>query len=155
MFLGDTILNNLLDWIKIHYENAENQASVIIDNTIAYLTDERVEEKFTFYWDTVIGLVLQGNIDLARKLLSNHSQSDTEPFIHAIKIFKSMPTYSVSFTLFTLQFYSILKSAFLLVEFLGNKFRWCNNLQITDLSFMLHSVNQDVMTIVQQSSLHF
>jgi len=142
LFLGDTILNNLLDWIKIHYENAENQASMIIDNTIAYLTDERVEEKFNFYWDTVIGLVLQGNIDMARKLLSNHSQSDTEPFIHAIKILKSMPTYSVSFfTLFTLQSHSILKSAFLLVEFLGNKFGLCNDLQITDLSFMLHSVN--------------
>ncbi|XP_060861936.1 nuclear pore complex protein Nup85 [Metopolophium dirhodum] len=92
---GDTILNNLLDWIKIHYENAENQASVITENKIAYLTDEHVEEKFTFYWDTVIGLVLQGNIDTAKMLLSNHSQSDTEPFIHAIKIFKSMPTYSV------------------------------------------------------------
>jgi len=124
LFLGDTILNNLLDWIKIHYENAENQASMIIENTIAYLTDERVEEKFTFYWDTVIGLVLQGNIDMARKLLSNHSQSDTEPFIHAIKIFKSMPTYSVSFKLFTLRSHSIFKSEFLLVEYLGNKFGW-------------------------------
>jgi len=101
-YLGDTILNNLLDWIKIHYENAENQASVITENKIVYLTDEHVEEKFSFYWDTVIGLVLQGNIDMARMLLSNHSQSDTEPFLHAIKIFKSMPTYSVSFIFFTL-----------------------------------------------------
>jgi nuclear pore complex protein Nup85 len=108
-------LNNLLDWIKIHYENAENQASVITENKIAYLTDENVEEKFTFYWDTVIGLVLQGNIDTARMLLSNHSQSDTEPFIHAIKILKSMPTYSVSFTFLTLKSHLILKSLFLLV----------------------------------------
>lgn len=115
-------MNNLLDWIKIHYENAENQASVITENKIAYLTDEHVEEKFTFYWDTVIGLVLQGNIDTARMLLSNHSQSDTEPFIHAIRIFKSMPIYSVSCTYFTLQSYSILKSAFLLVEYMGSKF---------------------------------
>lgn len=90
-------MNNLLDWIKIHFDTAENQASVMAEDKIAYCTDEHIEEKFSFYWDTVIGLVLQGNVDTARMLLSNHSQSDTEPFINAIKIFKSMPTYSVSF----------------------------------------------------------
>jgi len=57
-------------------------------------------------------------------LLSNHSQSDTEPFVHAIKIFKSMPTYSVSFTSIKLQSRSILKSAFLLVEYLGSNVKW-------------------------------
>lgn len=94
--LGDTILNNLLDWIKIHYEKAENNATVIIEDKTAYFTDERVEEKFPCYWDTVFGLVLQGNTDLVRTLLCNHSQKETEPFIQAIKILKSMPTYSVS-----------------------------------------------------------
>jgi len=93
--LGDTILNNLLDWIKIHYEKAERQALTILEDKTIYFTDEHVEEKFSFYWDTVIGLVLQGNVDTVRILLSNHSQSDTEPFVHAIKIFKSMPTYNV------------------------------------------------------------
>lgn len=44
----------------------------------------------------MFGLVIQGNTDLVRTLLSNHSQKDTEPFIQAIKILKSMPTYSVS-----------------------------------------------------------
>ncbi|VVC35732.1 Nucleoporin Nup85-like [Cinara cedri] len=92
---GDTILNNLLDWIKIHYEKAENQASMIIDDKTAYFTDECVEDKFPFYWDTIFGLVLQGNTDLVRALLFNHSQSKTEPFIQAMKIFKSMPTYSI------------------------------------------------------------
>ncbi|XP_050433032.1 nuclear pore complex protein Nup85 [Adelges cooleyi] len=92
---GDTILNNLLDWIKIHYEKAENQAISIIEDKTAYYTDERVEEKFPFYWDAVIGLILQGNVDLVRMLLSNHSQSNTEPYIQAMKILKSMPTYSV------------------------------------------------------------
>lgn len=95
-FVGDTILNNLLDWIKIHYEKAENQAISIIEDKTAYYTDERVEEKFPFYWDAVIGLILQGNVDLVRMLLSNHSQSNTEPYIQAMKILKSMPTYSVS-----------------------------------------------------------
>lgn len=95
--LGDTILNNLLDWIKIHYKKAESQASVIIDNKTAYFTDECVEDKFPFYWDTVFGLVIQGNTDMVRALLFNHSQNDTEPFIQAIKILKSMPNYSVSF----------------------------------------------------------
>lgn len=107
-------MNNLLDWIKIHYENAENQASVITENKIAYLTDEHIEEKFTFYWDTVIGLVLQGNIDTTRMLLSNHSQSDSEPFIHAIKILKSMPTYSVSSTFFSITLNSKISFFYLL-----------------------------------------
>uniref|UniRef100_A0A2S2R3I6 Nuclear pore complex protein Nup85 n=1 Tax=Sipha flava TaxID=143950 RepID=A0A2S2R3I6_9HEMI len=92
---GDTILNNLLDWIKIHYEKAENQASMIIEDKTAYFTDEHVEEKFPFYWDAVFGLVLQGNTDMVRMLLCNHSQSDTESFVQAMKILKSMPTYSV------------------------------------------------------------
>lgn len=86
----------MLDWIKIHYEKAENQASIILEDKAAYFTDENVEDKFSFYWDTVIGLVLQGNTDVVRMLLGNHSQKETEPFIHAIKIFKAMPTYSVS-----------------------------------------------------------
>lgn len=95
--LGDTILNNLLDWIKLHYEKAEKQASVILGDKTAYFTDEHVEEKFSFYWDTVIGLLLQGNTDMVRMLLNNHSQSDTDPFIQAMKILKSMPTYSVKY----------------------------------------------------------
>lgn len=86
----------MLDWIKIHYEKAENHASVIIEDKTAYFTDERVEEKFPFYWDSVFGLVVQGNTDMVRMLLCNHSQSDTEPFVQAVKILKSMPTYSVS-----------------------------------------------------------
>lgn len=86
----------MLDWIKIHYEKPENQVSMILDNKTAYFTDECVEEKFSFYWDTVIGLVLQGNVDMVRMLLCSHSQRDTDPFIQAVKIFKSMPTYSVS-----------------------------------------------------------
>lgn len=69
---------------------------MIIEDKTAYFTDERVEEKFPFYWDSVIGLLIQGNIDTVRMLLCNHSQSDTEPFVQAIKILKSMPTYSVS-----------------------------------------------------------
>jgi len=96
LFSGDTILNNLLDWIKIHYVKAENQALIILESKNAYFTDEHIEVKFPFYWDTVIGLVLQGNVDMVRMLLHNHSKSETEPFIHALKIFKSMPTYRVS-----------------------------------------------------------
>lgn len=70
---------------------------MIIQDKSAYFTDENVEEKFPFYWDTVFGLVLQGNTDMVKMLLCNHSQHDTEPFIQAMKIFKSMPTYSVGF----------------------------------------------------------
>lgn len=69
---------------------------MILDDKTAYFTDECVEEKFPFYWDTVIGLVLQGNVDLVRMLLRSHSQNETDPFIQAMKIFKSMPTYNVS-----------------------------------------------------------
>lgn len=75
----------------------ETKAMLINEIVTTLYTDERIEEKYPFYWDAVIGLVLQGNTDLVRTLLRNHSQSDTEPFIQAIKIFKSMPTYSVSF----------------------------------------------------------
>lgn len=114
MFLGDTILNNLLDWIKVHYEKAENQASIILEDKTVYTTDEHTEDKFSFYWDTVIGLVLQGNSDMVKMLLCNHSQSETEPFIHAMKIFKSMPTYSVSIKYF--KFYLKLKFQYIKIN---------------------------------------
>lgn len=91
----------MLDWIKIHYVKPEDQAMQIIEDKTAYFSDECLEEKFQFYWDAVIGLVLQGNTDLVKTLLNNHSQSDTEPFIQAIKIFKSMPMYSVSLSVFS------------------------------------------------------
>lgn len=69
---------------------------MILEDKTVYFADEHIEVKFPFYWETVIGLVLQGNVDMARMLLDNHSQKETEPFILAMKIFKSMPSYSVS-----------------------------------------------------------
>lgn len=80
----------------MHYTKAENQASIILKDKTAYLSDQPVEEKFPFYWDTVNGLVLQGNTDMVRMLLCNHSQSETEPFVQALNILKSFPTYGVS-----------------------------------------------------------
>lgn len=94
----------MLDWIKVHYEKAENQALMILGDKTAYFTDECIEEKYSFYWDSVFGLVLQGNIDMVKMLLNIHSQQNTEPFIQAIKILKSMPTYSVSIIYFYFYF---------------------------------------------------
>lgn len=58
--------------------------------------NEGIENIFPDYWDTVIGLVIQGNVDLSRILLQLHSQADTEPFTTIDKILRTMPVYKVS-----------------------------------------------------------
>lgn len=74
--------------------------------TVDFL-NEGVENAFPEYWDTIIGLVLQGNLELARILLQLHSQSDSDAFTYADKILRTIPIFSVSITLYLLFYLDI------------------------------------------------
>lgn len=56
------------------------------------------------FWPTVKGLVLQGQIDVARALLKLHSSSETIAFQLADKILQNMPVFSVNFNILQLFF---------------------------------------------------
>lgn len=104
MILDDIALPHVTQWIRFHFPEAERNARKILqtirdggsspEQNIDFLS-EGVENAFSEYWDTVTVLVLQGNIDLARILLQLHSQSDSDAFTHADKIFRTMPVYGV------------------------------------------------------------
>lgn len=91
-------------WIRFHFPESERYARKILqtiregdsssENRVDFL-NEGVENAFPAYWDTITGLVLQGNLDLARILLQLHSQSDSDPFTFVDKIFRTMPVFSV------------------------------------------------------------
>ncbi|XP_065224471.1 nuclear pore complex protein Nup85 [Planococcus citri] len=100
----DVALPHISNWIRFHFPESERNARNIlqtiksggstIDQTVEFL-NEGVENIFADYWDTVIGLVIQGNVDLSRILLQLHSQADTEAFTTLDKILRTMPVYKV------------------------------------------------------------
>lgn len=100
----DVALPHVTQWIRFHFPEAERNARKILQTIRDSgsstepkrdFLNEGVENAFSEYWDTITGLVLQGNVDLARILLQLHSQSDSDSFAHADKILRTMPVYSV------------------------------------------------------------
>lgn len=89
--LGDTVLPQLVEWIRFHFPEGEQAAAEILSGPL----ETGAEVRFSFYWDTVIKLVLQGNTDPVRALLRLHSDADTEPFLTADTLLRNMPVYNV------------------------------------------------------------
>nr|CAD7569501.1 unnamed protein product [Timema californicum] len=93
---GDIVLPQLLEWIRFHFFRCERRATVIIDASyISMETEGNGAESEPEYWETMIGLVLQGQLEATRALLRLHSAAATEPFRSADFILKTMPTFSL------------------------------------------------------------
>ncbi|CAG2055847.1 unnamed protein product, partial [Timema podura] len=93
---GDIVLPQLLEWIRFHFFRCERRATAIIDTSyISMETEGNGAESEPEYWETMIGLVLQGQLEATRALLRLHSAAATEPFRSADFILKSMPTFSL------------------------------------------------------------
>nr|CAD7263018.1 unnamed protein product [Timema shepardi] len=93
---GDIVLPQLLEWIRFHFFRCERRATAIIDASyISMETEGNGAESEPEYWETMIGLVLQGQLEATRALLRLHSAAATEPFRSADFILKTMPTFSV------------------------------------------------------------
>ncbi|XP_048762132.1 nuclear pore complex protein Nup85-like [Ostrea edulis] len=81
--VGDLVIPQLLEWLKIHFTMAERMFGELV-------REEQPEHKST-YWATIFRLVLQGQVERAWRLLSLHSASQTEDFQTLISLLKRMP----------------------------------------------------------------
>lgn len=88
---GDVVLPFLLEWVRFHFPCHEQIAAQMLEAC------ERGSEEHPEYWDTVVGMVVQGRIDVARALLKLHSSSETNEFKLIDNSLRTMPVYSVSY----------------------------------------------------------
>lgn len=95
---GGIVLPFLLEWVRFHFPCHEKTAAEILENC------ERGSEEHPEYWDTVIGMIVQGRMDAARGLLKLHSAADGNEFKLTDNSLRSMPVYSVSFLLIMFYF---------------------------------------------------
>lgn len=95
---GEVVLPFLLEWVRFHFPCHEQSAAQILEAC------ERGSEDHPQYWDTVIGMVVQGRVDVARALLKLHSSTDTNEFKLVDNSLRSMPVYSVSYFVSKLYF---------------------------------------------------
>ncbi|XP_052740352.1 nuclear pore complex protein Nup85 [Bicyclus anynana] len=86
---GDIVLPFLLEWVRFHFPHHEQSAVQLLESC------ERGSEDNPDYWDTVVGMVVQGRVDVARALLKLHSAVDTNEFKLVDNSLRSMPVYSV------------------------------------------------------------
>lgn len=87
---GDIVLPFLLEWVRFHFPCHEQTAAQLLEAC------ERGSEDHKDYWHTVIGMIVQGRVDVARALLKLHSECDSNEFKLVDNSLKGMPMYSVS-----------------------------------------------------------
>jgi nuclear pore complex protein Nup85 len=85
-----------MEWIKFHFFHYERQAHAILNGEYGSSVLDNGAENEPEYWNTIIGLVLQGRLDGARALLKLHSASLSAPFKSVDYVMRTMPQYSVS-----------------------------------------------------------
>lgn len=86
---GNTVLPLLLDWVRFHFPKYEKNAAYLLANGRIGLESQLI------YWETVLGSLMQGRIEVVRALLHLHSASDSVPFKKIDRILKAMPVYNV------------------------------------------------------------
>ncbi|XP_053607807.1 nuclear pore complex protein Nup85 isoform X2 [Plodia interpunctella] len=86
---GDVVLPYLLEWVRFHFPCHEQVAAQMLEAC------ERGSEEHPDYWDTVVGMVVQGRVDVARALLKLHSATDSNEFKLLDNSLRTMPLYSV------------------------------------------------------------
>lgn len=86
---GNIVLPHLLEWIRFHFPKYERKAANLLSGELISL------ESHPDYWETVIGSLLQGRIEVVRALLRLHSSSSTDAFKLADQSLKALPLYSI------------------------------------------------------------
>lgn len=87
---GDIILPFLLEWVRFHFPCQKWAVEELLSQC------EKGSETHELYWDSVIGCVVQGRVDLVRTLLKLHTASETNEFKIIDDVLRTMPLYSVS-----------------------------------------------------------
>lgn len=99
---GGVVLPHLLEWIRFHFPKYERKAATLLAGDLVGI------ETHPDYWQTVIGSLMQGRIEVVRALLRLHSAGDSKPFKLVDQALKAMPTYNVSIPRFLLCVYQFL-----------------------------------------------
>ncbi|XP_023164937.2 nuclear pore complex protein Nup75 [Drosophila hydei] len=80
------IVPQLLEWTRFHYPNTEDTATDLL------LMAEEASECDS-YWDTLKTLIMLGQLDVTRAILSQHRKFNQAAFQTAEQVLKSMPVY--------------------------------------------------------------
>lgn len=86
------IVPQLLEWTRFHYPHTEDRATDLL------LMAEEASECDS-YWDTLKKLIMLGQLDVTRAILSQHRKSNQAAFQAAEAILKSMPIYQDGYAL--------------------------------------------------------
>ncbi|KAG0720279.1 Nuclear pore complex protein Nup85 [Chionoecetes opilio] len=81
------LLNQLVKWIQQHFPQHERKKSLVLQSDRPHLHPD--------YWNVVYGSVLQGRLEDARLMLSNHPSADTDPFLSIDELLRKMPVFQV------------------------------------------------------------
>lgn len=79
-----------MEWVRFHFPKYERKAASMLANDLVGL------ELHDDYWQTIIGSLLKGRIEVVRAMLRLHSASDSNPFRIVDETLKTMPVYNVS-----------------------------------------------------------
>nr|XP_053639909.1 nuclear pore complex protein Nup85-like isoform X1 [Cherax quadricarinatus] len=84
---GGMILGQLLMWIRSHFTQCIEKKNEVMESDHPH--------QHSAYWEAVYGSVLQGRMEDARHMLSNHPFADTDPFLSIDELLRKMPFYQV------------------------------------------------------------
>lgn len=85
----NAVVPNLLEWVRFHFPTAERLATELLQQ------GREVDSSDDDYWPVVKGLIIQGQLSVARALLKMHTNSESVCFEVAEQILQTMPVYSV------------------------------------------------------------
>lgn len=83
---GGLILNPLLDWLQWHFPDGKQMAMEV--------TQAEDPSSHSEYWEAVFRLLLQGNVESVRKLLSLHPSSHSDSFQSLDELLRKMPHWT-------------------------------------------------------------
>ncbi|KAH8355279.1 hypothetical protein KR093_010332, partial [Drosophila rubida] len=86
------IVPQLLEWTRFHYPHTEDRATDLL------LMAEEASEVDN-YWDTLRTLVMLGQLDVTRAILSQHRKANQPAYQAAEAVLKSMPIYQDGYAL--------------------------------------------------------
>ncbi|KAL9915780.1 nuclear pore complex protein Nup75 isoform 1-T2 [Glossina fuscipes fuscipes] len=82
------VVPQLLEWVRFHFPSYERMATdLLLLGPDGSKSDE--------YWPCLKGLIMQGQVDVARALLQLHPQAGSAAYEIAEQILKTMPTYNI------------------------------------------------------------
>lgn len=83
------VVMQLLEWVRFHFPTTERMAT---DLLLMGRNASDSEE----YWPALKGLIMQGQIEVARALLNLHPENESPAYRLTDQILKSVPTFNVS-----------------------------------------------------------